>query len=231
MGEEIKYSHFNKADYQQFFSHLEEETMLLKSWFDNHRFSSSPLVAGYELEAWLINKTGNPVAINDDFLRLADNALLSPELAKFNIELNVEPEQLSNKVLSIFEHKLNTFLQDSQLAPLDRIKGFVRDAIQGMAKYEYQRGCLVGNLGQEMGSLPEPYRASLLMVLQSWQQKFEVCLEEARAAAEIPIHSNSKQLAFIFWIGWEGAVLRAKLEQSPQPLQSFADYFFDSLRC
>ncbi len=111
MGEEIKYSHFNKADYQQFFSHLEEETMLLKSWFDNHRFSSSPLMAGYELEAWLINKTGNPVAINDDFLRLADNALLSPELAKFNIELNVEPEQLSNKVLSIFEHKLNTLWQ------------------------------------------------------------------------------------------------------------------------
>ncbi len=111
MGEEIKYSHFNKADYQQFFSHLEKETMLLKSWFDNHRFSSSPLMAGYELEAWLINKTGHPVAINDDFLGLADNALLSPELAKFNIELNVEPEQLSNKVLSIFEHKLDALWQ------------------------------------------------------------------------------------------------------------------------
>ncbi len=111
MGEEIKYSHFNKADYQQFLSQLEKETMLLKSWFDNHRFSSSPLMAGYELEAWLINKTGNPIAINDDFLKLADNALLSPELAKFNIELNVEPEQLSNKVLSIFEHKLNTLWQ------------------------------------------------------------------------------------------------------------------------
>ena len=132
---------------------------------------------------------------------------------------------------SFFEHKLNAFLQDSQLTPLDRIRGFVRDAIKGMAKYEYQRGCLVGNLGQEMGSLPEPYRASLQMVLQSWQQKFEACFEEARATAEIPIHSDSRQLAFIFWIGWEGAVLRAKLEQSPKPLQSFADYFFDSLRC
>lgn len=132
---------------------------------------------------------------------------------------------------SFFERKLNGFLQDSQLAPLDRIRGFVDDAIQGMAKYEYRRGCLVGNLGQEMGSLPEPYRASLLMVFQSWQQKFAACLEEALAAGDIPAQSNSKQLAFIFWIGWEGAVLRAKLEQSPKPLQSFADYFLDSLRC
>lgn len=111
MGEEIQYSHFNKSDYQQFTSHLKEETELLKSWFDNQQFSSSPLMAGYELEAWLINKTGSPVAINDAFLELADNPLLSPELAKFNIELNVDPERLSNKVLSIFEQELNTLWQ------------------------------------------------------------------------------------------------------------------------
>ena len=107
MGEEIQYSHFNKADYQRFFSQLKEETLLLKSWFENQKFSSSPLMAGYELEAWLINATGNPEAINETFLEKANNALLSPELAKFNIELNVDPEKLSNKVLSNFEDKLN----------------------------------------------------------------------------------------------------------------------------
>ncbi len=111
MGEEIQYSHFNKSDYQQFESHLKQETDLLKSWFDNQRFSSSALMAGYELEAWLINQTGNPVPINETFLKRANNELLSPELAKFNIELNVEPEQLSNKVLSTFEDKLDSLWQ------------------------------------------------------------------------------------------------------------------------
>ena len=111
MGEEIQYSRFNKSDYQQFTSHLKEETALLKSWFDNQQFSSAPLMAGYELEAWLINQTGNPVAINEAFLERANNALLSPELAKFNVELNVEPEQLSHKVLSIFEKKLDRLWQ------------------------------------------------------------------------------------------------------------------------
>lgn len=107
MGEEIQYSHFNKADYQQFLAQLKEETLLLKTWFKEQRFSSAPLMSGYELEAWLINATGNPEPINKTFLEKADNALLSPELAMFNIELNVDPEILSNRALSIFEKKLN----------------------------------------------------------------------------------------------------------------------------
>jgi len=107
MGEEIQYSHFNKADYERFVSRLREETELLKEWFDHHQFSSSPLMAGYELEAWLINQSGKPAAINEVFLNRVNNALLSPELARFNVELNVEPELLSNKVLSSFESKLD----------------------------------------------------------------------------------------------------------------------------
>ena len=111
MGEEIQYSRFNKTDYQQFTSHLKEETALVKSWFDNQKFSSASLMAGYELETWLIDKTGNPVAINEAFLKKANNPLLSPELAKFNVELNVDPERLSHDVLSNFEHKLDELWQ------------------------------------------------------------------------------------------------------------------------
>ena len=107
MGEEIQYSHFNKSDYQQFTSHLKEETDLVKSWFENKTFSNSNLVAGYELETWLIDKLGKPLAINEHFLKQANNPLLSPELAKFNVELNVDPEKLSNKVLSSFESELD----------------------------------------------------------------------------------------------------------------------------
>ncbi|MDH5711470.1 MAG: glutamate--cysteine ligase, partial [Gammaproteobacteria bacterium] len=90
-----------------FFACLEGETALVKEWFDNRRFSSGELMAGYELEAWLINKRGHPAPINKEFLALADNAMLSPELAKFNIELNVEPERLQGNVLSTFEGSLN----------------------------------------------------------------------------------------------------------------------------
>jgi len=107
MGEEIKYSRFKQSDYSQFSSQLKKETALLKNWFDNHHFSSMPLTAGYELEAWLINQNGNPSAINNAFLDKANNPLLSPELAKFNVELNVDPILLSDTVLSTFESELD----------------------------------------------------------------------------------------------------------------------------
>lgn len=102
MGEEIQYGRFNKTDYQQFVARLKAETQLLKKLFEERRFTDSRLVAGYELEAWLIDTRGKPVAINELFLQAADNELLSPELAKFNIELNVEPEKLQGRVLSVF---------------------------------------------------------------------------------------------------------------------------------
>ena len=132
---------------------------------------------------------------------------------------------------NFFAHKLDSFLDDDSLSPLDRIKGFVKDATIGMQKFKYQRGCLVGNLGQEMGALPEPYRNLLKTVFSKWQCKIEDCLEIARKNGDIAAHSDCKNLAFIFWIGWEGAVLRAKLEQSSDPLNSFADYFFNNLNC
>ena len=115
MGEEILYSRFSQSDCQQFVSRLKEETVLVKSWFDNCMFSSSALMAGYELEAWLIDHQGNPAAINEVFLARADNKLLSPELAKFNVELNVEPEKLSKHVLSIFEQKLDELWQQCSI--------------------------------------------------------------------------------------------------------------------
>jgi TetR/AcrR family transcriptional repressor of nem operon len=40
---------------------------------------------------------------------------------------------------------------------------------------------------------------------------------------------DCEQAAAFFWIGWEGAVLRAKLERSAKPLDVFALGFFAGL--
>ncbi len=113
--------------------------------------------------------------------------------------------------------------------PLDGLKAFVADAREGMARHGFRRGCLVGNLGQEMGALPEPFRARLTGVLKDWEARTAACLRAAQAAGQIPASADCARLATFFWIGWEGAVLRAKLEQGPGPLDQFADGFFARL--
>ncbi|OXH92332.1 TetR family transcriptional regulator, partial [Burkholderia multivorans] len=56
------------------------------------------------------------------------------------------------------------------------------------------------------------------------------CLRGAQQAGELSHAAAPAELAAFFWIGWEGAVLRAKLERRDAPLVLFAQHFFDALR-
>jgi TetR/AcrR family transcriptional repressor of nem operon len=128
-----------------------------------------------------------------------------------------------------FAYKLERHFGDSSKQPLARLWAFVEDARTGMARHEFRRGCLIGNLGQEMAALPESYRASLIAVFHDWESRLARCLEAAQQRGEIPASVDCEQAAAFFWIGWEGAVLRAKLERSAKPLDVFALGFFAGL--
>lgn len=130
---------------------------------------------------------------------------------------------------AFFARKLERHLGNPSLSPLGRMRAFVADATDGMARHEFRRGCLIGNLGQEMGALPESFRARLKDTFQDWQARLAACLVEAQKAGELAATAKPAQLAAVFWIGWEGAVLRAKLERCEQPLQAFAEFFFAGL--
>lgn len=126
--------------------------------------------------------------------------------------------------------KLDRCFLNETRAPLDRLSDFIEDAGAGMARYDFRRGCPIGNLGQEMGALPEGFRDRLHAVFLDWQARTARCLAAARAAGQIAADADCDDLAAFFWIGWEGAVLRAKLERSPAPLDAFARGFFAAVR-
>jgi len=124
-----------------------------------------------------------------------------------------------------FRDKLARNLERDDLAPLDCLRAFAEDAEAGMARHEFRRGCLIGNLGQEMASLPEDYRARLIAALRSWEQVTAGCLRAAQAQGDLGPRQDPDMLATLFWTGWEGAVLRAKLDRNPQPLRQFCMAF------
>src|SRR5690606_3848529 len=82
--------------------------------------------------------------------------------------------------------KLDRFLGNTEQPPLDRLRAFIQDAQNGMTKYQFQRGCLVGNLGQELGEMNRAFRQQLEDVLLSWQKRTAECLGEAAALGHIP---------------------------------------------
>jgi len=128
-----------------------------------------------------------------------------------------------------FARKLDRWFLDDSRPPLARLAAFVEDAKAGMARHGFRRGCLIGNLGQEMSALPEAYRERLEAVFQDWQARLAKCLELARSQGEIAADSDCDRLSAFFWIGWEGAVLRARLMRSAAALDIFAQGFIGGL--
>jgi gamma-glutamyl:cysteine ligase YbdK (ATP-grasp superfamily) len=109
MGQEICASHFHKADFDRFARRLSEESLLLQRLFDEGALSSRHGCGGFELEAWLVDRAGNPAPINEAYLALlGEGALYSPELSRFNVELNSTPLQVEGDALSRMQQELQS---------------------------------------------------------------------------------------------------------------------------
>ncbi len=106
MGEEIRQSRFEDADYARYRARLEAETRLLARWFAEGRFADTEPVAGFELEAWLLDEHLRPAPKNAAFLERLDDPMASPELASFNFEVNGTPQPLHGHALSAMHGEL-----------------------------------------------------------------------------------------------------------------------------
>lgn len=78
---------------------------------------------------------------------------------------------------------------------------------------------------QESPGLPLSFIKQLHEILERWQALVACCLSDALSSGEIRSDMNNTQLAAIFWSSWEGAVMRAKLYCSTQPVYDFWSYF------
>ncbi|MEH6633674.1 MAG: TetR/AcrR family transcriptional regulator [Halopseudomonas aestusnigri] len=139
-------------------------------------------------------------------------------------------QELIDSYAQYFLQKLDKCYGNAYRTPLERISDFMQEARVRMARYDFRRGCLVGNLGQEMAVLPGAYRQRLIDVFLEWQKRTEICLKAAQEAGEIDLEIDSAKKAEAFWIGWEGAILRAKLSRCAGPIDLYAEDFLDGLR-
>ena len=132
---------------------------------------------------------------------------------------------------SFFTKKLQQHLLNENISSaLARIKAFCTDARNSMSENHFNRGCLVGELMQDECLLPPDYPALLSNILHNWQHLIASCLRLAQQQHEINQQTDCNQLACFFWLGWEGAVSRAKLLKNATPLDTFTQQFFNLIK-
>jgi hypothetical protein len=113
MGQEITLTQFEESDFIAFRQKLAQETALLKQMIEQRSLSNQPPVAGFEIEAWLVDEAMRPSPVNKQYLELLNDPLASAELAKFNFELNCDPAPLTGNVLSHLHAQLERTWQNA----------------------------------------------------------------------------------------------------------------------
>ena len=121
-----------------------------------------------------------------------------------------------------FVKRLNKFLNQTDLSSLEKLQNFVKDAGEKMQKYDFKRGCILGNLGQEVSYLPQEIIARIESIFKVWEKLVSDCLHQSNSQYSL---ADCDEAAYQFWIGWEGAVLRARLVKSTSPLHAFYRLF------
>tara|TARA_R110002012_G_scaffold18226_5_gene67130 strand:+ start:1254 stop:1847 length:594 start_codon:yes stop_codon:yes gene_type:complete len=130
---------------------------------------------------------------------------------------------------SRYDETLVALLEDSDTAPLERLRRYFAAGRAYMLECDHTTGCLIGNLGQELSGQSATFRDALNLVFQRWELRFAHCLNDALARGDIDTHTSPEALASFILTGWEGAILRAKTLKSVEPMDQFEKILFQQV--
>ncbi|MDO9023852.1 TetR family transcriptional regulator C-terminal domain-containing protein [Zwartia sp.] len=128
-----------------------------------------------------------------------------------------------------FNRRLDRTLKPDGTPALSRLRRYTEDGMEGMARFDFTRGCLIGNLMQELAATHPAFRQAISEVLSGWENRIANCLEQAISEGDLLPSTNIRPFAEFFWTGWEGALMQAKRHQSVEPVAQFVQVFFMAL--
>ena len=111
--------------------------------------------------------------------------------------------------------------------PIDRLRDYFLAIIEQLETDRNCRGCLIGQLSQELAEQSESFRERLEAIFERWVDRFAECLVQARAANELEIEPEVRPYAEFLLNSWQGALLRAKSTRSTAPLRTFLGMTLD----
>ncbi len=125
-------------------------------------------------------------------------------------------------------------LRESLAAHLESADGSAMERLQSyftmiLGYFEGNFGlcnCLLGNLGQELAMQNTAMREAIFVHYRAVENIIADCLKQAKTEGELTSNLDEQVLAKMFFASWEGCLVRAKLEQSAQPLRDLIDLYF-----
>jgi TetR/AcrR family transcriptional repressor of nem operon len=134
--------------------------------------------------------------------------------------------ELLNRYFATVEENIRRTLRNDAASPLARLEEWLDTVIGFLKQGEMRNGCLIGNFSAEAGEYSEPIRQRLSEIYQEIHLSVAYCLEAAVKAGELHSSADCDELAQFLYAALNGAILQAKVEHSPAPLERFKKTLF-----
>src|SRR5215468_4662193 len=123
-------------------------------------------------------------------------------------------------------NKTQAVLRDPKLSPHARLRKYFEGLVQVAEKKEFCGGCLLGNFGAELSEQSEKIRARVSEGFSTWSAMIANVIGEAQAGGQISKDLPASTLAAFVLNGWEGALVRARVDKSKAALEQFVKVTF-----
>jgi TetR/AcrR family transcriptional repressor of nem operon len=120
-------------------------------------------------------------------------------------------------------------LKDRGQPPVRRLRSLFQSYITYQVKWEFSRGCLLGNFGAELSAQSPAIRKVLKKIFEHWCDAVAQVVQEAKERGDIDKRCDARQTARFLYNAWQGAVINSKVTRSQAPFANFFAVVFDSL--
>ena len=132
-------------------------------------------------------------------------------------------EHFANK----FRTTANSLLANNELTAWQKLESFHIHFLNIFAQVNYQSGCPIGNLSQEMSDISPEFAQKTHAVFNNMTLFFSKILTEGIESGEFKQNLAVKSCASFIVDSWEGAVLRMKSMKSATPLENWFNFIQD----
>lgn len=123
--------------------------------------------------------------------------------------------------------RLSGHLADPEADGLAALRVYYHGLIVEVELSGFKGGCLLGNLMGEIGDTSPLCQQALLDAVGRYADLQKVALERGQRQGSVRQDKSAKSMADLMLNGWQGALLRMKVEQSVEPLRAVCGELLD----
>ncbi len=113
--------------------------------------------------------------------------------------------------------------------PLQRLQAHFEFLAERQKRWDFQRGCMIGNFGTDMADAYPAMRAALADTMRDWAGAIAAVLRQAQAQGAVSADKDPDRIARFLVDAWEGVVIRARMVKSGAPFDDFFEVAFADL--